>query len=165
VGAQAGEDLWWRRRPHAGGRHGLQQVLQVVAGRAMHAQQARCGLQRGGQRAQPIELCRRQRGGGVAVACRHALRTEREQLAFVVACERGPVARHQPSGGFARPQRAGDDVAQVQEGVGIARVGHHRFQCEQIAVNIGHDGPAARAGCGCRHCDEALTITRFRSCG
>jgi hypothetical protein len=60
----------------------------------------------------------------------------------VIAADGRQIERHQPLGGFARQQRARDDVAQVHDEVHPAPpdVGEHGVECEEVSMDVGNRG-------------------------
>jgi hypothetical protein len=60
----------------------------------------------------------------------------------VIAAHGRDAARYQALAGLARPQGAGDAVAEVDDPIGGTRtdVGEHRFQRGQVSVHVGDDG-------------------------
>ena len=140
-----------------GRKQARQQLHQGGFARAVGAQQgdAFTGLdpafgdserQRGGQAGQPGPL----RGTGLLKAV-HIARAAgaagaAQQLALVVAGDRGQVQRHQAFGRFGGPERTGQDVAAVDDQVRTAacHVGQHGVQCGQVAVDVGKGDDAHR---------------------
>ena len=124
-------------------RHGLEEIAQVVVRRAVAAEHVAGRTHAGRQRREPAALRRGQPQGGMAVGCAHAF--ERTQdLALVVAADRGQGKRHQAVGRLHRPQGSRDDVAEVDDEIHLrpGDVRQHRLQGRQVAVDVGDGGQA-----------------------
>ena len=117
----------------------------MVAVRGAVAQQHVVQAQQARQAADPVQLRRGQRVPRMGVGRRQGGRIA-EQLPLVVAGDGRQPQREQPLQGLARPQRAGGDVAQVDDAVAAAPgdVVEHCIQCRQVAVDVRQCGQTHR---------------------
>ena len=78
-----------------------------------------------------------------------SLRRTVEQLAVVIAADRGPGEADQHVGGLGRLERAGNAVAEIDHAVGrdLLEVVHHGAQRAHVPVDVGDDRDAHQAAC------------------
>ncbi len=79
---------------------------------------------------------------GEKIGSAHSFGVLLEQVAVVVAGNRGEVQRHQPVRSPARMQAAGEQIAEVHHGVDALPfdVFEHGVERRDVAVDIGNEG-------------------------
>src|SRR5436309_2070124 len=100
----------------------MQEVDEVADWRAVAEKDGIAELHGRRQRSEPVAMVLIDPGGGMAIGKVHALSGKRQELTLVIAADRGPAARHQIIGRLARPQRSGQNVAEIDEGGAAKRL-------------------------------------------
>ncbi|CAH2407388.1 hypothetical protein MES5069_60040 [Mesorhizobium escarrei] len=126
--------------------HRIGQVLFVMVGSRMKGGHGWGDLQRQRQGQQCLALGRRQPFLRMAIGWSHGfIGGVAGDAAVVVAAHRRQGERFKPLHGFARPERAGDAITEIDHKIGAAalpQIVEHGVQGEDVAVDIGENGNA-----------------------
>ncbi len=141
VRSRPGQDLLHRGGARTTWLHGVQEVGEVVRGRAVESQDVAVQVERRGQCRQPRPVLRQQHPVRQPVGADHPLHRGVQDLALVVAAHGGQIRLHQPIGRLPRAATTGERVAEVDGHVDAlgSGVGQHGLPREQVAVDVrGH---------------------------
>lgn len=140
--AKAFTDNTARDRNHSTVVHLLGEKRTIVGGRAMYWEDILTNVDSWRQSVQRTALLNGERGARKAVSFREAVVLAVQHPAVVIAAHRRECQRYKSFGGFARPEGACHVIAEIDCGIYPARanVRDHRFQCEQVAMDIGDNG-------------------------